>query len=196
MTRYWASYGRSGFLGHFTASEEYSRGMSVVVQSPRGVEVATILELADDRFADGIEPGGTILRVNTQGERDARGWLSEASEAAASLPVLVADAEWLLDDTLILHVMPWDEVDLTPWATELAARFGFAVQVLNLADLPREKLEAKGCGKPGCGEAGGGGCSTGGCGTCSRGSVKSSDELTEYFAGLRTALESKRVTLA
>ncbi|MCE9568281.1 MAG: hypothetical protein K8U57_40290, partial [Planctomycetes bacterium] len=50
-----------------------------------------------------------------------------------------------------------------------------------------------GCGKPGCGTESGGGCSTGGgcsSGSCSRGSVKSADELTAHFAELRQKMEA------
>jgi hypothetical protein len=55
-----------------------------------------------------------------------------------------------------------------------------------------------GCGKPGCG-SGGGGCSScgtgGGCstGSCSRGQVKSADDLTAYFTDLRQKMEAAGV---
>jgi hypothetical protein len=116
------------------------------------------------------------------------------------LPVLVADAELLLDGrTLILHVMSWDDVDLTDWAKDLSRQFALDVRLLNLAEMTSEKLAPKGCGKPNCGEKDGGcgDCGTGGCstGNCSRGSAKSADELTAYFANLRTQMESQRTSL-
>ena len=46
-----------------------------------------------------------------------------------------------------------------------------------------------GCGKPGCGTTGGG-CSTCGTGGCSRGAVKSADDLTAYFADLRQKMDA------
>lgn len=193
MSRYWAGYGRTGFLGIFEGEGHFNRGAGVEIQSPRGREVATILERVDERFTKHLPADGTIFGT-TDAVIDPATELCKLAEAsAASLPVLVADAERLLDGTLILHVMPWDDVDLTEWVEELSARFQCKVMLLNLATLPKEKV-ANGCGKPGCGDGGGGNCGSG-CGTCSKGSVKNADELTEYFLNLRKQMEVGRTSL-
>jgi len=195
MNRYWASYGLCGFLGNFAAAVECNRGAKVVVESPRGLEVATVLEAVDERF--NVESSGRVVRAAVEGDRlCAERLLQQAAADAATLPVLIADAELLLDGTLILHVMPFDDVDLTEWVTQFSATLALKVRLLNLADLPREKREAKGCGEANCGEGGcgtGGGCSTG---SCSKGKVKTSAEMTAYFASLRKSLDGKRTSLA
>ena len=116
------------------------------------------------------------------------------------------DAELTLDDRLILHGLAWDACDATPLFTELSARFGLSVRLLDLSQTAvtiDPKQAADGCGKPDCG-SGSGGCSScgtdgeskGGCstGSCSRGKVKSADELTAYFADLRQKMEAAGVT--
>src|SRR5207253_9159453 len=96
----------------------------------------------DERFAPSTDSDGEILRPATDDDRTHRGatYLSAAGAAAEALPVLVADAELLLDGrTLILHVMPWDDVDLTDWAKDLSRRFALDVRLLNLAEMTPEK---------------------------------------------------------
>lgn len=191
MLRYWASYGRCGFFGPFDSSESYARGDCVVVESPRGRETATILDPLDARMTC-ADPCGIILRRwrEEDGTTEAGDWLERAAEAGAHLPMLIADAEMLLDQrTLILHIMPWGKADFDGWASEFSARWQINLRLLDLAAMPREK--ADGCGRPDCGEKS---CGSG-CGTCSRGSVNSAAELTGYFAALRERLESRRTPL-
>lgn len=187
MTRYWASYGRSGFLGSFEADTAYARGAMVEVQSPRGREVATILNAVDERFTSGIISDGYILQLTHTIPDDTSEMLSVATESAATLPLLVADAERLLDGKLILHVMLWDDTVLTDWVNELSRKFACDVRLLNLKTLPKEN-RTKGCGEPDCGE---GNCGSG-CDTCSKGSVRNAEELTEYFLNLRKQMDAGR----
>lgn len=193
MPHYWASYGRCGFLGRFEAISDHRRGDLVAVNSPRGKETATILGPVDERVSD-IAVCGEILGVASDATIDTSTFLVEATDSASSLPVLVADFEWLDDGhTAIVHVMPYDDVDLTAWAVGLSKKWNVDVRLLNLAALPVERLDPTKCDKPDCGNGDcGSGCSTG---SCSKGSVKSPEELTKYFASLREAMESKRTSL-
>ncbi len=199
-------YGRSAFVGGFTADGDAPpRGTAVVVQSPRGVEIGTVLGPVAERFAGQVnETGGAVLRAITPADEAAVG---VAAELAAQIldtadrsgrPVTFLDCEVTLDRRgAVLHVVPWQACDLDPVLAELSDTFGLAVRLLDvsrtptLQDPPEPKLT---CDKPDCG-TGEGGCSScgtgGGCstGSCSKGSVKSADELTAYFADLRRQME-------
>lgn len=194
---YLVRYGRPGFVGRFAAGEPLTRCDRVVVRGPRGVEFGEVL-VAPDHAAD---DDGAVLRVATSDddadfeslEQRGRELLASAAASNSALPLAFVDIEVTLDGTAILHALAWDACDATPLLDELGARFGLAVRLLDLSRAPAAK-ENSGCGKPGCGTEGGG-CSTcgtgGGCstGSCSRGAVKSPDELTAYFADLRHKME-------
>ncbi len=206
-TAYLIQYGRPGFVGRFRCGFALSRGTRVVVRGPRGVELGEVLVSPADRFAT-THDDGEILRTATPDDDtatahlDARAQelLAAASDAAVNLalPLAFVDVEVTLDAVAILHALPWDVCDATALLDDLTARFGFAVRLFDLsrAAVPGEEQTSGGCGKPGCGSESGGGCSTcgtgGGCstGSCSRGSVKSADELTAYFADLRQKMET------
>lgn len=191
MPRYWASYGRSGFFGPFESAGSYARGDRVIIESPRGREPATILDQMDERLTCS-EPCGNILRRwrDEDGTTEAGDWLERAAESGAHLPMLIADAELLLDRrTLILHIMPWEDADFDGWASEFSAKWQIDLRLLDLTAMPKEKVD--GCGRPDCGEKS---CGSG-CGTCSRGSVNSAAELTGYFVAMRERMESRRTPL-
>jgi hypothetical protein len=200
------NYGQGGFLGRFRSGEDYRRGDLVVVQSGRGVELGTILERA---VSDTVDLSGVVLRMAGPDDRAAAHRcreralpiLTDAQTAADcyGLPLLFLDAEVLLDGSqAILQAVHWADCDATSVFAELSTRHGLRVTV---ADLTTTVGPAAGgcptCGaeKSGCDSCGtGGGCSTG---SCAKGSVKSADELTAYFAGLRQQMEaaSARVSL-
>ena len=210
---YLVQYGRSAFVGRFhaPASGPLARGERVVVRGPRGVELGAVLCEPADRFTRPDDPAdGDILRPaapadDTAAARaDALGaeLLAAADEAAAAadLPLSFVDSEVSLDGaSAVLHGLPWAACDASPVFEALSARFGLAVRLLDLSRTPTaadppDPTTAK-CSKPGCGtDAGGcsscgtgGGCSTG---SCSKGKVKSADELTAYFADLRRKMEA------
>ncbi len=217
MTSSLVQFGRSGFVGRFTAPAAVARGVRVVVRGPRGVEVGVALCEPGEQFTSSLSTEGELLRVATAGdearvaaspEREAE-LLALAGAAAADrgLPLTFVDAELTLDDRLILHGLAWGACDATPLFAELSARFGLSVRLLDLTQTPVTRdpqPTSEGCGKPGCGsDASGcsscgtegeakGGCSTG---SCSRGKVKSADELSAYFADLRQKMEAARVPL-
>jgi hypothetical protein len=213
MTRtYLVQYGRPAFVGRFRLSEQAAcgvatRGDRVVIRGPRGLEIGTVLCEPAERFRQDGDDAGEILRHATLADQaaaercEALGSDILAAADAASLPISFVDVEVSLDGTAaILHGLPWGECDASPLFARLSDRFGLAVRFLDLsrsstAPEPPEPAHA-GCGKPGCGsESGGcsscdtgGGCSTG---SCSRGKVKSADELTAYFADLRRKMEAE-----
>jgi cell fate regulator YaaT (PSP1 superfamily) len=209
-------FGRSGFVGRFTATAVVPRGERVIVRTPRGVEPGVVLCEPGEKFTPTLSTEGELLRVATPEDETRVGEFPEreaelltlAGDAAAEqgLPLTFVDAELTLDDHLILHGLAWDACDATPLFAELSERFKLAVRLLDLSQTAvtkDPKPTTEGCGKPGCGtDSGGcsscgtegeskGGCSSGG---CSRGKVKSADELTAYFADLREKMEAAGAT--
>jgi hypothetical protein len=199
---YLVQYGRSAFVGRFTAEGlSCARGDRVVVRSPRGVELGEVLCEAAGRFAGQLDPGagGDVLRLAgaedavCEAEREELGHALLRAAEAVGLPLTFLDAEVTLDGTAaVLHVLPCAPCDADPLFADLSARFGLPVRMLDISRQPFTKDPPTTCGKPDCGTGSGGcsscgsGCSTGG---CSRGSVKSADELTAYFADLRHKME-------
>ena len=198
---YLVTYGRGAYLGRFRAAAAYRRDDPVVVRSDRGVELGTVRERATN---SAVFAAGDVLRPITAADEAlaarhqerVAAILADAERVAGSrgLPVLFLDGEILLDGSqAILQAIHWADCDATPLFEELSARHGLPVK---LADLTTPAPAATGCAT--CGAEGGGGCSSGSCGTgggcssgsCSSGAVKSADELTAYFAGLRQQMEA------
>jgi hypothetical protein len=202
---YLVNYGQGAFLGRFSATSAYLRDDRVVVRTERGVEAGTILERAASATVAIV---GEVLRPITAEDVDTDARLrvrvptvvSDAQRMAdeRGLPLMFLDGEILLDESqAILQAVHWADCDATPLFEELSARHGLPVKLADLTTMP--KPAATGCAtcgaeKSGCSSCGTkGGCSTG---SCSKGSVKSADELTAYFAGLRTEMEAaSRVSL-
>ena len=183
-------YGRSAFVGGFTADGDVPpRGTAVVVQTPRGIEIGTVLGPVAERFAGQVnETGGAVVRAVTPADEVAA---NDAAELAAQLldaadrsgrPVTFLDCEVTLDRRgAVLHAVPWEACDLDPVLAELSDTFGLAVRLMDVSRTPtlQDPPEPKTtCDKPGCGT-----------GSCSKGSVKSAAELTAYFADLRRQME-------
>jgi hypothetical protein len=199
---YLVQYGRNAYVGRFTTDAAFARGDRAVVQTPRGVELGTVLCGAAERFAGAIDPaaGGTLLRLAsadddaTAAAREAAGVALLAAAGESSLPLTFLDAELMLDGSAaILHALPWEPCDADPLFAELSARFGMPVRMLDLSRTPVATDPPTTCGKPDCGSGNGSSCGTGGgcsTGSCSRGSVKSAADLTAYFADLRSKMEA------
>ena len=200
---YLVSYGRGEYLGRFAAAAEYHRGDRVAVRSDRGVEAGTVLERAASQAVSAV---GEILRplipedeaAIVRQRAMAATILAAAESSGAGLPLLFLDADVILDgSTAILQAVHWADCDATALFEELSARHGLTVKLADLTAEPTPVGVCSTCGeqKSGCDSCGtGGGCSTG---SCSSGSVKSADELTAYFAGLRRQMEAvtNRVSL-
>ncbi len=204
-------YGRAAYVGRFAAppGASFDRDDAVVVASPRGLEIGVVLCAADDRFAASWDAtaGGDLLRrvapadevQSGDAEALGRALLAAAETYGADLPLTFLDVEVTLDRAgAVLHVLPWGACAADGLFAALSARFGLGVRMLDVARTPvatEPAVEVKsGCSS--CGTGGGcsscgtetSGCSTGG---CSRGAVKSADDLTDYFADLRQKMEAE-----
>lgn len=195
-------YGRLGIVSEAGCGFATERGDRVVIQSPRGVELATVLRTSvRETLAEPCE----LLRVATlhdiaAAERnEAFGLEILAAADDAGLPISFIDIEVTLDrSAAILHALPFAPCDASPLLAALSDRFSLSVRLLDLARSPvladppdPEKMT---CGQPDCGTGSGcSSCSTGGCstGSCSSGSVKSAEELTSFFSDLRTKMHSR-----
>jgi hypothetical protein len=209
MAEYLIQYGVSAFVGRFRSPiSGLERRTLVLIQSPRGTELGTILEEIHPALCESstYSVEGDLLGVaSADDSAQAQADRQRANQILASLdvgtaPIAVLDAEILhVGRGLILHVLPWEACELDDWLAALSNELNLPVRVLNIGQMkltvdPPEPTSK--CGSGGCGT--GGGCSTGGCstGSCSKGQVKSSGELTEYFAGLRKQMEqSQRIPL-
>lgn len=214
---YLIQFGRTAFVGRFDNPQGLSleRTQTVVIRTARGLELGTVLCPVAERFARSLETvGGKIIRPSTDDDLAsvnhaanlAANVLACAERLTAGEPISLIDAEATLDSACVaLHLIPFAECDLQPILQRLSDEFQTTVTLHDitrggsLPDAP-DAVEA-GCGKPNCGSESGGGCGTGGgcsTGSCSRGKVKSAEELTEYFADLRGKMEAesaKRVAL-
>jgi hypothetical protein len=195
---YLVTYGHGAYLGRFRAAAAYVRDDRVVVRTDRGVEAGTVRERATGTAVILV---GEVLRPLTAEDEAAtarhREQLvtiladAEATAAALGLPLLFLDGELLLDGSqAILQAVHWADCDASPLFAELSARHGLTVKLTDLTTTPKPATGCSTCGaeKSGCDTCGtGGGCSTG---SCSKGSVKSADDLTAYFAGLRKQMDA------
>jgi hypothetical protein len=203
---YLVNYGQAGYLGRFRTAASYCRDDRVVIRSPRGIEIGRVLNSAPERFA-AIASDGEILRAATDEDASAAAdfqnrvaaIVADAQESVESLelPLLFLDGEILLDgQSAILQAVHWAECDATPLFEKLSRHHGLLVKLADLTTTPKTGgCSTCGAEKSGCDSCGtGGGCSSG---SCSSGSVKSADELTVYFAGLRKQMEAtaERVSL-
>jgi hypothetical protein len=213
MTATLVQYGINAFVGRFTGVGEHQRGDAVVVRTPRGVELGTVLCPADEHvpLTWDADAGGELLRAATPADgavaqahaQVGRDILAAAEADAADLPLTFLDAEVLLDGSAaVLHALPWGECNADDHLARWSARFGLAVRLLDVTRLevaPEPVVEAKsgcsscGSGSGGCSSCGSekSGCSTGG---CSRGAAKTADEMTDYFADLRRKMEAETAT--
>jgi hypothetical protein len=195
---YLVSYGQGGFLGRFRTAADYCRDDRVVVRSPRGIEIATVLGMAPNGQM-ALESDGEILRSATDDDEAAASRFRDRivtilddahkSAEARGLPLLFVDGEILLDGRdAILQAVHWADCDATALFEDLSRRHGLLVKLADLTATPKAGgCPTCGADKQGCDSCGTGGCSSG---SCSKGSVKSADELTAYFAGLRKQMEA------
>lgn len=202
---YLVNYGQGGFLGRFRSSASHERGERVVVRTTRGLEISSILGTGSASSA-GPPMEGEILRAATcADDATERTLRNESSTLVMSaqqlaetlnLPLMFLDGEILFDrQTAVLQAVHWDDCDATSLFETLSVQHGLHVQLADLTTTPKKESGCSTCGseKSGCDSCGtGGGCSTG---SCSKGSVKSPEELTSYFAGLRKQMEASNVRI-
>lgn len=200
-------YGKNAALGSFTAPAPLApgRGARVVVRGPRGLEVGIVLGPA----SPAVPRTGAILRLTAAEDEQLLERLRHRAEEIYSRavglsdrspsPLAVLDVDLPLDGPPILQVLAEGDADLATFARALEADLGTAILLENLAqpptDLP-EPASAGGCGRPDCGREEGGGCTScgtgGGCSSCGSGG----HDLADYFAHLRSKMDTHRVPLA
>jgi cell fate regulator YaaT (PSP1 superfamily) len=206
---YLVTYGQTGEIGRFRPADELvcQRGERVVVRTPRGLELATVLCTATERHATLLESNavGELLRRATSDDDAIAAGIRERSRtllddarrltAELTLPLEVLDVEITLDGHRVtLYHLRWAECDERPLVSALSKKYEAMVGMRDLA-LP---AGANACGRPDCGNQGGN-CTTCGTGGCSTGcgSKALTQEVQEYFRGLRQKMEQQnRVPLA
>jgi hypothetical protein len=209
--QYVASFGKDAALGCFTSPEPIAlaRGESVLLRTPRGLEVGEILCPASLRQARllGAQIRGELMRSIGASDREhldrleieGRDLLDSARRIAdeSGVAVILLDAELLFDGRhAVVQILHADADGLAGYVAELAAQTGIEIRLANLAQPMPDEPEEHGCGKPDCGSGEGGctSCSTGGgCSSCSAGDKV---DLRPYFSHLREQMEtSQRVPL-
>jgi len=195
--QYLVQYGKSGGLGCFTADEPLTltRGQAVLVESPRGLEVGSVIRsatLLQSRLFGAVASGRLLRCFSAAEQHGLREHRQRSDQLFAKIRSAIADAACPFaaidldlcfgQDRAILHVLANADQDLTSFVADLSAHVGLDLRIENLAadaSAPAEEPETEaGCGKPNCGQADGessggctscssegGGCSSGGCGT-------------------------------
>jgi cell fate regulator YaaT (PSP1 superfamily) len=200
---YLARFGLDGAVGRFRAAAGLApgRGALVVLRTPRGLELGSVLRPAGRRHAafDPDAPAGELLRLAGAEDEEVAEAMAERARALLArgaelieeqrAPVELLDAEVLLDGRLaVVQHVAWGEADLRELVRPLSRELGLSVSLKNVG----RPAEAPGCGSCGEGGCGDGGCGSGGCGS-SCGSV-SAEEVRAHFAALREQME-RRVSL-
>jgi PSP1-like protein len=204
-SEYLVSYGTSGAFGRFVTARPLGlrRGSRVVVETPRGLELGTVLCPASASHARQLKGQGPLLRPATPQDMSAADDWSElghrlfddcsALSHQLRLDAEIVDVEVLLEGRkAVVQFLGSAEIDLTSLVNALAERHELLVFFENAAAPAPAEEEEGGCGKPGCGRAEGGGgctsCESGGCSSCGSGKV----DMRAYFAHLRTQMENQR----
>jgi hypothetical protein len=204
---YLLSYGQLGDFGRFRAVRPLAcrRGDKAVVRSHRGLELAEVLQPATSRHAHflpnttvgqllrlaGADDEATAARMAARGRVLLARGVGLIGELRLALDLL--DVEVLLDgEHAVLHCLKSGDDDVRPLVSTLSREFALHIVLQDLTQKSTTE-EDHGCGREGCGGGNCGSCgSGGGCSTC--GAAKP-EEVTAYFAGLRTQMEQSRVPL-
>jgi cell fate regulator YaaT (PSP1 superfamily) len=199
---YLLNYGKTAEFGRFTAElpAALSRGDCVVIQSPRGLELGTVLRVAPgtESAVGQIPTLGSILRPTTLEDRckaddlhhRCQALFAEGRRLAESLelPLEIVDTEILLDGrNAYLHYLARSRFDARPLIEGLSDRLALLVRLHNLVEENHEEDGCSSCSN----HAGGGGCgncSSGGCSSCSRGHIRETVVTEPVEAASRISL--------
>ncbi len=202
---YLVTYGAAGEFSRFrpAGNHAYARGDRVVIRTPRGLELGTVLCTATAHHAAFLSrtPQGELLRpastvdlaTASDIEHKSAGLIASARRLAREmgLAIEILDAEMTLDggQASIFHLRAAD-CDCRPLAAALSRETDVQIVMENMSD----PVPATGCGRPDCGQGAGGcsSCGSGGCGTGSCSAGHSAQEVTAHLAALRQAMESRR----
>jgi cell fate regulator YaaT (PSP1 superfamily) len=176
MTEYLLTYGKQREFARFRTADMRScrRGERFVIESPRGLEIGTVLRKLEQDPYQLLEEAfvGRIVRALTDADeaaarvsRERADHLFQFSRQAVSelhLPLDIVDAEVLLEGRGILHLLRWAECNSRSLLDRLGDEFRFSIRLNDLAATQSDELPTcgSGCGSGGCGECGHGGCST------------------------------------
>ncbi len=175
-----ARYGTSPQVARFGVSESLHSVIAdklhhraeLVVQTDRGPEIASLLEMVRDGIITDDKPvTGDVLRLATSDDRQRHqqnrrkadleffDWQTRLTEWQLQLQLI--DLEWTLDEEqLILYVLNGQDAETTRLAL-LAAAAGLGI--VHVQPVAAEGVVQTSGGGGGCG-SGGGGCGSGGCG--------------------------------
>jgi cell fate regulator YaaT (PSP1 superfamily) len=192
-------FGKSGALGVFNAPAPLllRRGDRVIVRTPRGIEVGSVLCPATVRQARllGATASGALLRPLSDADAAllvaqqqlAQQVYAVARKQAQELDAEILDVEVFFDGRQAIVQFVGESSGLDDVAQILEHCFTLEVRLENLAQAVHD-ADHGGCGKPDCGRDAGG-CSTcstgGGCSSCGSSKV----DLRPYFAHLREKME-------
>ncbi len=162
-----ARYGAVPQVARFSsASAQFRRGAGIVVETERGLEIATVLEQVpakpDLPLTGQVIRGATPddLAAEQQAAQDAAaqfsGWIRRVR--AWQLQLELIDLEWTLDRRLILYVLNDRGAETTRLALLAAAQGDGTVHVQPVTASGVVSASPGGCGS-------GSGCGSGGCHT-------------------------------
>jgi cell fate regulator YaaT (PSP1 superfamily) len=197
------SFGKGGAVGVFNAPAPLllRRGDRVIVHTPRGTEVGSVLCAATIRQARllGATASGSLLRPLSAEDEQRLPELAQLAQQVYDagrcrvqqdqLALEILDVEVLFDRNQAILQFVGEAADLDEFAHALERDFDLEVRLENLAQPgAADTHEHGGCDKPDCGRNAGGctTCSTGGgCTSCGSSKV----DMRQYFAHLRDKME-------
>jgi hypothetical protein len=161
-----ARYGNVPVVARFQVGDlAITRGQSVVVETDRGEELATLLEFVPDHLQQDESPSGSILRTATESDRQTAAeaavrcegqfgdWLQRCQDWKLQLELI--DIEQTLDGKLILYVLN-DRGPETTRLALLAAAGGHGI--IHVQPVVADGIDTAASAGGGCGTGGGCGC--------------------------------------
>lgn len=147
-----------------TEGEEYAKNMPVVVETQRGIELATVIIPSKDvEESELVAPLKPVLRIATQADLDAasadndqkQNILATAKEkvAARGLEMKIVDCEFTVDHSkLVLYFTAENRVDFRELVRDLASAFHMRIDLRQIGSRDECKLIGSlgCCGMPCC----------------------------------------------
>ncbi len=167
MGRYVVRFGSMRQLGVMSSrsGEEYRRGNTVVLRTPRGTELGQVLcEATDDALAYMDKPAnGNILRLETDDDTSEMSHLNIAKEnnrrtcqrliEESGLPMKLVDIEMLLGgERMIVYYVSEDRVDFRELVKQISTEIQTRIEMhqIGVRDEARLLADYGDCGKPVC----------------------------------------------
>jgi cell fate regulator YaaT (PSP1 superfamily) len=162
MDRYLVRYGVVPEVARFGCATSLERGATVVVRTPRGLQLGTVLERERSTASESDDEGLGIERLAEPSDIDGAECLLRAGQlefdrwceriAEWNLSLELLDIEWTLDRAkLILYVITERGPDTTKLALQAAAAGLGPIEVQPVAREGLLVAQGNGCGTGGCG---------------------------------------------